>query len=155
MSEQPTTDAATVTLPDGSWKLKVTYEEGKTIAEVWSFGVKLSITTLTAEGVVTVEDPASGPVVHRFADTCEAYDATQCRDDIRDGDVLVVESERVVGFLDAAWPVAITEARGEFHGLKVPAREYKDGHFTASVDLGERIAAELGFPLASKHAHAS
>nr|WTB35214.1 hypothetical protein OG781_42295 [Streptomyces sp. NBC_00830] len=90
--------------------------------------------------------------VHRFDDTREAYDATQCRDDIRDGDVLVVEAEKVVGFLDAAWPVAITEAHGEFHGLKIPAREHHDGRFTASAEIAERIAAELGFPLAAQSA---
>ncbi|WP_405526816.1 hypothetical protein OG426_30545 [Streptomyces canus] len=155
MGEQSSAEVATATLPDGSWKMKVTHEDGKTIAEVWSFGVRLSITTLTAEGVVSVEDPASGPAVHRFASTREAYDATQCRDDIRDGDVLVVESERVIGILDAAWPVAITEAHVEFHGLKIPAGEHKGGRYTASAELAEKIAAELGFPLAAKHARAA
>ncbi|MFI5799085.1 hypothetical protein [Streptomyces sp. NPDC051677] len=150
MSEQPIVSSASV--EDGSWMLKVRHGDGKAVAEVWSFGVKLSITTLTDAGVVTVEDPAAAPAVHRFGSTSEAYDATQCRDDIRDGDVLVVESERVVGFLDAAWPVAITEAHGEFHGLKIPAREHKDGRFAASADCAERIAAELDFPLAAKSA---
>lgn len=87
------------------------------------------------------------PRVHRFdGTTAGAYDATQCRDDIRDGDVLVVKAEGVVGFLAAAWPVAITEARGEFHGLKVPAREYEDGRYAASAERAEQIADELGFP---------
>ncbi|MFD5763615.1 hypothetical protein ACFWIZ_53015 [Streptomyces sp. NPDC127044] len=152
MSEQPTVSTASV--DGGSWMLKVRHEDGRAIAEVWSLGVKLSVTTLTAEGVVTVEDPAAAPAVHRFAGTsAEAYDATQCRDDIRDGDVLVVEAEGVVGFLDAAWPVAITKAHGEFHGLKGPAREYHDGRFAASAEVAERIAAELGFPLAAEPAH--
>ncbi|MFJ1529701.1 hypothetical protein ACIOFV_14950 [Streptomyces mirabilis] len=92
------------------------------------------------------------PKVHRFSDTSEAYDASQCSEAIRDGDVLVVESERVVGFLDEAWPVAITEAHGEFHGLKIPAREIKGGRYAASADLAERIAAELGIALAVKPA---
>ncbi|WP_330306259.1 MULTISPECIES: hypothetical protein [unclassified Streptomyces] len=96
------------------------------------------------------------PRVHRFdGTTAGAYDATQCRDDIRDGDVLVVKAEGVVGFLAAAWPVAITEARGEFHGLKVPAREYEDGRYAASAERAEQIADELGFPLAAKPAHAA
>ncbi|MGW1157795.1 hypothetical protein ACWD48_06115 [Streptomyces sp. NPDC002519] len=159
MSEQPIT--STASCDGGSWQLKVRYEEdGKTVAEVWSFGVKLSVTTLTTEGVVTVEDPAAGPAagpaVHRFdGSTADAYDATQCRDDIRNGDVLVVEAEGVVGFLDEAWPIAITEAHGEFHGLKTPAREHHDGRFTASAEIAEKIAAELGFPLAAKHVAAS
>ncbi|MFF3516138.1 hypothetical protein [Streptomyces sp. NPDC002573] len=150
MSEQSPT--STASCEGGSWQLKVRHEEGRVVAEVWSFGVKLSITTLSTEGVVTVEDPAAGPTVHRFdGSAAEAYDATQCRDDIRDGDVLVVAAEGVVGFLDAAWPIAITEAHGEFHGLKVPAREHKDGRFAASAEVAERIAAELGFPLAARH----
>jgi len=108
--------------------------------------------TIRDHVVVKLLELASLPKVHRFTSTAEAYDATQCRDDIRDGDVLVVESERVVGFLDAAWPIAITEAHGEFHGLKIPAREHKDGRYAASADLAERIAAELAFPLAAKPA---
>ncbi|MFB7329091.1 hypothetical protein [Streptomyces sp. NPDC056190] len=99
-----------------------------------------------------MSDAITAPAVHRFADTVEAYDATQCREDIRDGDVLVVEAEGVVGFLDAAWPVAITEAHGEFHGLKIPAREHHGGRFAASAKVAERIAAEHGFPLAAKRA---
>ncbi|MFB7575364.1 MULTISPECIES: hypothetical protein [unclassified Streptomyces] len=102
-----------------------------------------------------MSNPITAPAVHRFGDTVEAYDATQCRDDIRDGDVLVVEPEGVVGFLDAAWPVAITEEHGEFHGLKIPAREHHGGRFVASAELAEQIAAEHGFPLAAKPTHSA
>lgn len=113
-------------------------------------------------GAVTIRDHvvakllelARLPRVHRFDETTvEAYGATQCRDDIRDGDVLVVEAEGVVGFLDDAWPIAITQAHGEFHGLKIPAREHKGGQYSASAERAEQIAAELGFPLAIKPAH--
>jgi hypothetical protein len=55
--------------------------------------------------------------VHRFASTGQAYNASQCRDEIRPGDVLVVEPEGVVGILISAWPTAITERTGEFHSL--------------------------------------
>jgi hypothetical protein len=55
--------------------------------------------------------------VHQFDSTGEAYDASQCRDDIHDGDVLFVPSEGVAGFLYKAWPVAVTEACGAFHSL--------------------------------------
>jgi hypothetical protein len=55
--------------------------------------------------------------VHAFDSTCAAYEASQVRDDIRDGDVLVVESERVVGILVEAWPVAVTRQSGQFHAL--------------------------------------
>ena len=57
------------------------------------------------------------PTVHHFSSTSEAYSASQTREDIHDGDVLAVISERVVGILVDAWPTAISEAHGEFHRL--------------------------------------
>lgn len=57
------------------------------------------------------------PTVHLFESSGDAYDASQTRDDISDGDVLVVESERVVGFLVKAWPVAVSDEHGAFHAL--------------------------------------
>jgi hypothetical protein len=54
--------------------------------------------------------------IHHFGSTGEAYDACQCDDDINFGDTLVIESEKVVG-LAWVWPVAITEEKGELHGL--------------------------------------
>src|SRR5687767_6226993 len=59
-------------------------------------------------------------MVHTFNSTGEAYNASQVRDDIKDGDILSVPTEGVVGFLLAAWPVAIvTDLRGpgEFHQI--------------------------------------
>ena len=58
--------------------------------------------------------------VHTFDSTGEAYDTSQWRDDIHDGDVLVVPSEKVVGFLNAAWPCAVTATPGNFHQLTDP-----------------------------------
>jgi hypothetical protein len=55
------------------------------------------------------------PQVHVFDDSGDAYDASQCDDKIKDGDVLVVPSERVVGVLIEAWPVAVSTEHGEFH----------------------------------------
>ena len=49
--------------------------------------------------------------VHRFETSGDAYDASQTRDDIRDGDVLVV------GIMVAAWPTAVTQKLGAFHEL--------------------------------------
>jgi hypothetical protein len=56
--------------------------------------------------------------VHTFESTGEAYDATQTDDAIKDGDVLVVPSENVVGFLAKAWPVALSAEHGAFHTLE-------------------------------------
>jgi hypothetical protein len=53
-----------------------------------------------------------------FDNTQTAYDSTQCRDDIKHGDVLVIGHEGVVGLLNAAWPMAVTVAHGELHGVK-------------------------------------
>jgi hypothetical protein len=89
--------------------------------------------------------------VHRFYDTTEAYNQTQCRDDIRDGDVLVIEREGVVGFLHKAWPVAITVEHGELHTLTVPVREFQDGAYAASADRAEEVARELGFTVRPDH----
>lgn len=61
------------------------------------------------------------PRIHRFESTADAYTATQTDDSIRDGDVLVIESEKVAGFLCAAWPIAVTEEHGEFHTLAADA----------------------------------
>lgn len=57
-------------------------------------------------------------MIHTFNSTGEAYDASQCRDDIKDGDVLTIPSEKVVGFLFKAWPIAVTPEPGEFHQLE-------------------------------------
>lgn len=66
---------------------------------------------------------------HYFDSTGEAYDASQTdyyrfagdgglhRIEVHDGDLLVVPSEGVYGFLYQAWPVAVSSKHGEFHGL--------------------------------------
>src|SRR5262245_66200262 len=55
--------------------------------------------------------------IHYFDSTGEAYNASQTRDEIKGGDVLVVVPEGVVGIMVGAWPTAVTETTGEFHGL--------------------------------------
>lgn len=60
------------------------------------------------------------PVIHEFSDSGEAYDYSQCSDDIEMGDVLVVRDEGVVGFLLSAWPVAVTQNHGKFHRFTDP-----------------------------------
>lgn len=91
----------------------------------------------------------TNPTVHTFDSTGEAYDASQTRDDIKDGDVLSVPSEKVVGILCEAWPVAVTKERGAFHsqngnGVFDPAalaRSFPDRDYTASVALAKATAA--------------
>jgi hypothetical protein len=87
---------------------------------------------------------ADEPSIHRFDNTGDAYDETQYRDDIRDGDVLVVESEGVVGILYEAWPTAVTSEAGHFHRLKDGAtwEELEGGRYQASLRLALRFMRE-------------
>jgi hypothetical protein len=91
---------------------------------------------------------APARMVHHFSDTTTAYNHTQCRYDIADGDVLVIESEQVVGFLRSAWPAAITAEHGELHTIAGDPRTLDDGQYAAAVDDAQHLARELGFPLA-------
>lgn len=68
-----------------------------------------------SSGREIIRDGAVVCTVHTFDSSGEAYDASQCRDEIKDGDVLSVPKERVVGVLLQAWPTAVSEAHGEFH----------------------------------------
>jgi hypothetical protein len=54
---------------------------------------------------------------HLFESSAEAYDASQTDGAIRDGDVLVVASEGIVGVLIEAWPTAVVYDgdTGAFH----------------------------------------
>lgn len=49
------------------------------------------------------------PKVHTFESSGEAYDWSQCRDDIDIGDVLYVPSEQVAAVLVDAWPTVDTQ----------------------------------------------
>ncbi|ESY35392.1 hypothetical protein NKK48_30330 [Mesorhizobium sp. C386A] len=74
--------------------------------------------------------------IHFFDSTGDAYDFTQCIDDIKNGDVLVIESEKVVGLADT-WPVAVTKEAGNLHTLD-------DGKFESYLhqfgkDAGQRV----------------
>ncbi|MFE0189307.1 hypothetical protein [Streptomyces sp. NPDC058989] len=127
----------------------------KCVERAARYGVRI-ITAAPAQPAEGVEDVEQGgtehaeqaPVAHRFGWTSAAYNATQCRGDIRDGDVLVIEREQVVGFLRSAWPGAITAAHGELHTFTTDPRKIDGGRYAASVDLAEQIARDLGAPLA-------
>ncbi|WP_127356487.1 hypothetical protein [Actinacidiphila soli] len=58
-SEQPIIETASTF--GGGWKMVVkhTHETGVTVTEVWAFGALLSVTTLTVDGVVTVDVPSA------------------------------------------------------------------------------------------------
>jgi hypothetical protein len=83
--------------------------------------------------------------VHYFESTGEAYDACQCDENIKNGDVLVIESEGVVGVADT-WPFAITEAHGALHSFTkgTTIENYRDGAFKGSIDTVRAEIAKLG-----------
>ena len=81
--------------------------------------------------------------VHELGDS--PYDETQTNDSIKDGDILVDPDAGAVGFLAGAWPVAVTQAKGEFHGIMDPGQlraEYPD-----SIDQAIAEASERGAPI--------
>ncbi|MEV5131424.1 DUF6884 domain-containing protein [Streptomyces sp. NPDC053705] len=86
-------------------------------------------------------------ITTRYASTEEAYDASQCSEDMRAGDVLVVEAEQAVAFLWQAWPCAITVAHGEFHRAEGDPREV-EANTGPSVRAAMDAAHAIGAPLA-------
>lgn len=94
-----------------------------------------------------------GIAVHdHFGSTTDAYDETQCNEAIRSGDVLVIESEGVVGILDEAWPCAVTVAHGELHTWNISGHLVRDGAYRAGLAAALDKARELGFPVNPLHA---
>ncbi|MFI1703000.1 hypothetical protein [Streptomyces griseoruber] len=94
------------------------------------------------------------PKVWHFASSADARAAAD-RDEVADRDVLVIESERIVGIVVAIWPVAITEQYGTLYAyskLGKPAREYCKGDYVPSVERAEQVAIELGYTLADPSA---
>ncbi|MGW4731791.1 hypothetical protein ACWEQC_21955 [Streptomyces shenzhenensis] len=94
------------------------------------------------------------PKVWHFASTADARAAAD-QEQVADGDVVVVESERAVGFVVVIGPVAITEQHGAFDAyskLGKPAREYCKGVYTPSAERAEQVAIELGYKLADPSA---
>lgn len=96
------------------------------------------------------------PQQHLFDSTSDAYNASQCDDNIKDGDVLVVPSEGVIGFMYGAWPIAVVYADddpGAFHVLGEDAditclgkSERKEAWFTIDPVNGEPYKKLEVFP---------
>lgn len=78
-----------------------------------------------------------------FEDSESAYGACQCRDDIKNGDTLIIESEQVVG-LAGTWPVAVTLSRVH-NGLHTVNADYAAEHGIedATQSTKEQIAAAV------------
>jgi hypothetical protein len=59
--------------------------------------------------------------VHTFDDSGHAYDRSQTDDEIKNGDVFHIPEEGITGYMHKAWPMAVTQNKGAFHGLAEPA----------------------------------
>jgi hypothetical protein len=90
------------------------------------------------------------PKVWHFASSADARTAAD-QEQVKDKDILVVESERVVGFVVIIRPVAITDQHGAFQPyshLPKPAREFCQGDYAYSAERAEQISIDLGYALA-------
>lgn len=94
-----------------------------------------------------------GVRVHVYNTTAYAYNETQTNEEIHDGDVIVAEHEQAIAILDLAWPFAVTEAHGEFHGPpNTSAHLVRDGDFTASLAVALDEARKRGFAVSPLNA---
>ncbi|EPG9350439.1 hypothetical protein ACKU3Z_031810 [Pseudomonas aeruginosa] len=87
---------------------------------------------------------------HTFNSTGDAYDATQCDEDVLGGHALLVLEEGVVG-LSWTWPVAVTTASGELHEMgDDPAKVIADAGWTIpQIQHAVALADEHQFPVAN------
>lgn len=89
---------------------------------------------------------------HTFGCTGEAYDSCQCDESIKTGDILVIEGEGVVG-LAWAWPIAVTEACGNFHTITQGSNASHVAEMMevdrARVDAAVAVALVMGLPIAT------
>ena len=82
-----------------------------------------------------------------FESSGSAYNASQCDEEIRTGDILLVPKEKLVGLADT-WPVAVTELHGDLHYVldldetypRFPAGAV-EGAVQLALDLGWEVAA--------------
>lgn len=94
------------------------------------------------------------PVRRHDLDPEFAYDETQTRDEIENGDTLIAGD--VVGFLCDAWPIAVTDASGQFHRVAAgydPRCFYETSKMMpGAIEAAVRCAREKGLALAPEFA---
>lgn len=91
--------------------------------------------------------------VHMFDYSEEAYDETQCNEQISIGDPLVIIDEKIVAVADT-WPFAVTKQHGHLHNvsdLKALVASLESDKRKMELLTGMRnavkIAKDLGFEL--------
>lgn len=85
--------------------------------------------------------------IYHFETTVEAYESAQTDEAINDGDVLIIEPEKVVGLV-GDFPIAVTEWTGDLHDLAAGDTLESLGFSDKSIALARDAAKTLGFPLA-------
>ena len=70
--------------------------------------------------------------IHIFDSTGGAYDACQCDDNVKRGDILYIPSEGVVGLADT-WPIAITKEYGALHTASAASELTGDAAILATL----------------------
>lgn len=90
------------------------------------------------------------PDQHLFASTRDAYTSVNTGvnidtgDRVRDGDILIVPSEGVIGFAYSAWPTAVvypTDEPGAFHTM-ADTFESNNPQYAESIRICRQIAVE-------------
>ncbi len=85
--------------------------------------------------------------IYHFTTTEDAYESAQIDETINDGDVLIIEPEKVVGLV-GDFPIAVTEWTGNLHDLAAGDTLESLGFSDKSIALARDAAKTLGFPLA-------
>lgn len=98
-----------------------------------------------------------GVRVHEFGSTADAYNHSQtgyyvwASDDdfvgelveVYHADVLVVPSEKVVGFMYRAWPVAVTENKGGLHNMEESALAVQRTEYPDTFRIMDALISEI------------
>ena len=129
---------------------------GSERGEAWYWDEAQGEYTQRLDGTLAVKKTAVQ--VHEFETSGQAYNRVQTEDWIKNGDVLVIPSEKVVGIAFSAWPAAVTKARGHLHGFTDPTappagESYDTPEEVAAWAEGwakaREVAQEKGWPLAT------
>lgn len=88
--------------------------------------------------------------IHHFKSTNEAYNACQSNENIKRGDILVIQSEHVVGIADT-WPFAVTVCKGQLHRIdsSIAGNQLRE-EFCSSLLQAIRTAEALGFTVSER-----
>lgn len=88
---------------------------------------------------------------HIFDSTGEAYDATQCDQNIKNGDVFLIPSEKVVG-VAYTWPFAVSKEHGKLHypmedivEFSKSFRKEEEANIVSGIENAKKVCEQLGW----------